>query len=262
MITTVKIFLGAGANHFGRIDQKALNPAGGADRLVHEAILQDRHHRERQTVNGPERTDQRPDHCPEAALAADLALCERAVAGDRAAFEQIYRRHAARVHGLCLRLTGDRTEAEGLVQDTFVKAWFSLAGYAGQGHLGGWLGRVAVNLWRDRFRARNRGARLLERLAEEAAGDEAVRTAAAAPGAAAGGSVIPLLLAVDLERAVARLPQGGRTVYVLHDVEGYTHREIADLLGVAVGTVKAHLHRARRLLRTMLSEGREAAHGA
>lgn len=213
-------------------------------------------------MHGPERTDPRPDLSPEAAHAADLALCERAVAGDRAAFEQIYRRHAARVHGLCLRLTGDRVEAEGLVQDTFVKAWFRLAGYTGQGSLGGWLGRVAVNLWRDRFRARNRGARLLERLAGEAAPDEAVRTAAAGPGATATGGVVPLLLAVDLERAVARLPQGGRTVYVLHDVEGYTHAEIADLLGVAVGTVKAHLHRARRLLRTMLSEGREAAHGA
>jgi RNA polymerase sigma-70 factor (ECF subfamily) len=213
-------------------------------------------------MNGPDRTDQPPDLSPEAAIAADLALCTRAVAGDRAAFEQIYRRHCARVYGLCLRLTTDRLEAESLVQDTFVKAWFSLAGYAGQGSLGGWLGRVAVNLWRDRFRARNRGSRLLERLAEESAGDEAVRTAAGGPGAAAGGSVIPLLLAVDLERAVARLPQGGRTVYVLHDVEGYTHAEIADLLGVAVGTTKAHLHRARRLLRTMLSEEREAAHGA
>jgi len=213
-------------------------------------------------VPASERTDQRPDLRPEADPAADLALCGRAVAGDRSAFEQIYRRHAARIHGLCLRLTADRVEAEILVQDTFVKAWFSLAGFTGQGSLGGWLGRVAVNLWRDRFRARNRGTRLLERLAEESAGEEAVRTAAAGPGSTAGGGVVPLLLAVDLERAVARLPQGGRTVYVLHDVEGYTHAEIAEMLGVAVGTVKAHLHRTRRLLRTMLSEGREAAHGA
>lgn len=205
-------------------------------------------------MHGPERTDQRPDLSPEAVIAADLALCTRAVAGDRMAFEQIYRRHADRVYGLCLRLTADRGEAEGLVQDTFVKAWFSLAGYAGQGNLGGWLGRIAVNLWRDRFRARNRGTRMLEQMADEAVGSAAE--------AASGSRVIPLLLAVDLERAVARLPQGGRTVYVLHDVEGYTHAEIADLLGVAVGTTKAHLHRARRLLRTMLSEAREATHGA
>ena len=213
-------------------------------------------------MHGPERTDDNRLDGPEAAAAADLDLCRRSVAGDRAAFEQIYRRHAARIHGLCLRLTADRGEAENLVQDTFVKAWFSLAGYAGQGSLGGWLGRVAVNLWRDRFRARSRGARLLERLAAETAGNEAAGGTTAGPGTAAGSGVVPLLLAVDLERAVARLPQGGRTVYVLHDVEGYTHREIADLLGVAVGTVKAHLHRARRLLRTMLTEGREAADGA
>lgn len=204
----------------------------------------------------------RPDLPSQDDRAADLALCGRAVAGDRSAFEQIYRRYAARIHGLALRLTGDPVEAEGLVQDTFVKAWFSLAGYAGQGSLGGWLGRVALNLWRDRFRARNRGERLRDRLAAEAARDEDIRTASAGPGSTGDGGVIPLLLAVDLERAVARLPQGARTVYVLHDLEGQTHAEIANALGLAVGTIKAHLHRARRLLRTMLSEGREAAHGA
>jgi RNA polymerase sigma-70 factor (ECF subfamily) len=213
-------------------------------------------------VNGPERTDQRPDAAARDSIAADLALCARAVAGDRGAFEQIYRRHAARVYGLCLRLTADRVEAEGLVQDTFVKAWFCLAGYTGQGHLGGWLGRVAVNLWRDRFRARRRGSLLLERLAEDPEVGGAAGAGGTAAGPAAGQGVVPLLLAVDLERAVARLPRGGRTVYVLHDVEGYTHAEIAELLGVAVGTVKAHLHRARRLLRKMLSEEREATHGA
>ena len=76
------------------------------------------------------------------------------------------------------------------------------------------------------------------------------------------GGIVPLLTAVDLERAIARLPRGARTVYVLHDVEGYTHREIGETIGVATGTVKAHLHRARRLLRGMLSEGRETAHEA
>ena len=83
--------------------------------------------------------------------AADAGLAERAAAGDRGAFEQIYRRHTARVHGLCLRLTGDRDRAEILTQDTFVKAWLSLGGYSGQAPLGAWLGRIAVNQWRDQF---------------------------------------------------------------------------------------------------------------
>ena len=215
-------------------------------------------------MNAAGYTNDRNESSPEAALARDLALVERAVTGDRDAFEEIHRRHVNRIYGLCLRLTADRGEAEVLVQDTFVKAWFALGGYAGHGSLGGWLGRMAVNLWRDRFRARNRSERMLERLAVEQAGNEDADGigSTAGLGGAVGSGVIPLLTAVDLERAVARLPQGGRTVFVLHDVEGYTHREIAELLGVAVGTVKAHLHRTRRLLRKMLTDEREAAHGA
>ena len=185
----------------------------------------------------------------------DRDLVDRSTAGDRAAFEAIYRRHVDRVYGTCLRLTADRVEAEGLVQDTFVRAWFALAGYAGQGSLGGWLARVAVNLWRDRFRADKRRDRLRGQLATEMA---------AGPFAPADpwdrGGVIPLLTAVDLERAVAQLPPGARTVYVLYDVEGFKHREIGEMLGLATGTVKAHLHRARRLLRGMLSDEREANH--
>lgn len=187
----------------------------------------------------------------------DQILVEQASAGDRGAFEEIYRRHADRVYGTCLRLTADRLEAEGLTQDTFVRAWFALAGYTGQGSLGGWLARVAVNLWRDRFRAEKRRQRLQKEMAAEAA---------AGPVAPADprdkGGVISLLTAVDLERAVAQLPRGARTVYVLHDIEGFKHREIGDMLGLATGTVKAHLHRARRLLRGLLTDEREAHHGA
>jgi RNA polymerase sigma-70 factor (ECF subfamily) len=145
-------------------------------------------------------------------------------------------------------LTTDVGEAENLTQDTFIKAWFAIAGYAGRGNLGGWLGRVAVNLWRDQFRATARRGRLMEEVAAE-------------PRQSRDG-VIDLLTCLDLERCIARLPEGGRLVFVFHDVEGYTHREIAELLDLAVGTVKAQLHRARRLLRNMLAEDREAAHGA
>ncbi|MEN8008115.1 MAG: RNA polymerase sigma factor [Candidatus Krumholzibacteriota bacterium] len=181
-------------------------------------------------------------------LAIDRGLAERAAEGDRAAFEEIYRRHVNRVYGLCLRLTTDVGEAETLTQDTFVKAWFAMSGYAGRGNLGGWLGRVAVNLWRDRFRATARQGRLVEEIKVARRPDR--------------DGVIDLLTGMDLERCIARLPEGGRLVFVFHDVEGYTHREIAELLDLAVGTVKAQLHRARRLLRKMLAEDREAAHGA
>ncbi len=194
----------------------------------------------------------------------DLTLAERSVTGDREAFVLIHRRYVNRIHGLCLRLTADPVEAEVLTQDTFVRAWFALAGFTGQGSLGGWLGRIALNLWRDTLRRQKRGTRLVDQLAAE---DEA---AAMYPGAGpvaelrgdSTGGIVPLLTAVDLERAIARLPRGARAVYVLHDVEGYTHREIGESIGVATGTVKAHLHRARRLLRGMLSEGRETAHEA
>jgi RNA polymerase sigma-70 factor (ECF subfamily) len=201
---------------------------------------------------------------PGRALAIDRGLAERAAEGDRTAFEEIYRRHADRVHGLCLRLTADALEAEGLTQDTFVKAWFAIAGYAGRGNLGGWLSRVAVNLWRDRFRARNRRGRLLDSLTAEAYGDRPEAASADMTGGPTGrgDGVVDLLTALDLERCIARLPEGGRVVFVFHDVEGYTHREIAGLLDVAVGTVKAQLHRARRLLRKMLTEERKTAHGA
>jgi RNA polymerase sigma factor (sigma-70 family) len=181
-------------------------------------------------------------------LAIDCRLADRAAEGDRAAFEEIYRRYVNRVYGLCLRLTTDVGEAENLTQDTFIKAWFAIAGYAGRGNLGGWLGRVAVNLWRDQFRATARRGRLMEEVAVE-------------PRHSRDG-VIDLLTGLDLERCIARLPEGGRLVFVFHDVEGYTHREIAELLNLAVGTVKAQLHRARRLLRNMLAEDREAANGA
>ncbi len=196
-------------------------------------------------------------------LARDIRWAEKAAAGNRQAFENIYRSYQNRVYGLCLRLTGDVVEAEQLTQDTFVKAWLAIAGYTGRGHLGGWLGRVATNLWRDRYRSRQRREKLAAAAALEGGIEIGTEPTAALSGAARSqpNGVIPLLTAVDLERCIARLPEGGRVVYVFHEIEGYTHREIAELLDVAVGTVKAQLHRARRLLRDMLTEDKEAAHG-
>jgi RNA polymerase sigma-70 factor (ECF subfamily) len=212
--------------------------------------------------------DQRhkPPHTNDAGetLAIDCGLADRAAEGDRTAFEEIYRRYVNRVYGLSLRLTTDVTEAEILTQDTFVRAWLAIGGYAGHGNLGGWLGRVAVNLWRDKFRATARRGRLAAEMTADRFGDEETAVSAGMGGVPRSGrdGVIDLLTGLDLERCIARLPEGGRLVFVFHDVEGYTHRETAELLHLAVGTVKAQLHRARRLLRNMLAEDREAAHGA
>ena len=181
----------------------------------------------------------------------DLELAEKSAAGDRQAFEQLYRRHVNRVYGLCLRLTADVTEAEILTQDTFVKAWSAVGGYSGRGDLGAWLGRIAVNLRRDGFRAAARREKLNEQVLLESEARTVQRD-----------GVLPLLTAMDLERALHRLPEGARTVFVLYELEGFNHKEISGLLDVAVGTVKAQLHRSRRLLRALLTEKKGNAHEA
>jgi RNA polymerase sigma factor (sigma-70 family) len=182
-------------------------------------------------------------------LRADLELAEKSAAGDREAFEELYRRNLRRVYGLCLHLTGDVPAAEILTQDTFVKAWTAIGGYSGRGDLGAWLGRIAVNLRRDEFRALARREKLHERVLSD---PELERVQP--------DGVIPLLTALDLKRALTGLPEGARTVFVLYEMEGYSHKEIAGLLGVAVGTVKAQLHRARQLLRRLLTAEKGMGH--
>ena len=166
----------------------------------------------------------------------------RACAGDHGAFEAIYRRYCGRVYGLCLRLCADVGEAETATQDTFVRAWHKLDSFAGSGSLGGWLRRLATHAVADMRRQRRRRERLIEELPLVSAAAEGV-----GPGRVRSG------LSIDLERAIARLPAAARTVFVLHDVEGFRHREIAELMGTAAGTSKAQLHRARKLLRVMLA---------
>ncbi|MDX2194000.1 MAG: RNA polymerase sigma factor [Gemmatimonadales bacterium] len=162
-----------------------------------------------------------------------------AQAGDEAAFARLYREHVGRIHAVCLRLTGDRAEAEQLTQDAFVRCWEQLPSFRGEAAFGTWLHRLAVNVvLGDRRSARRRELRV-------AIVEEPETLGAASRGAPAG-------LAMDLEGAIARLPPGARQVFVLHDIEGYAHGEIAELAGIAEGTSKAHLHRARKLLRAAL----------
>ncbi|MBK9304231.1 MAG: RNA polymerase sigma factor [bacterium] len=171
------------------------------------------------------------------------SLVARARLGDRQAFEQIYRRHVGRMHAVCLRLTGDANEAEAAVQDAFVRAWRGLGGFRGDSALGTWLHRLAVNAALDRRREfKRREGRHDDIDAQEEAAAPQLRVLQPTPGAA-----------WDLERAVAALPPGARTAFVLFEIEGYRLTEIAALTGTATGTVKAQLHRARTRLKEMLS---------
>ncbi|HVH66773.1 MAG TPA: RNA polymerase sigma factor [Gemmatimonadales bacterium] len=174
-------------------------------------------------------------------------LTQRAQRGDRGAFEALYREHVGRVYALCLRLTADARRAEELTQDAFVRAWERLASFRGESAFGTWLYRLTVNVVFLSRRAERRRLRRVFTSDDPAALEQRGNTGAAPhPGFEPG-------LALDLERAIATLPAGAREVFVLHDVEGYRHAEIAELTGIAVGTSKAQLFRARRLLREALN---------
>jgi RNA polymerase sigma-70 factor (ECF subfamily) len=151
----------------------------------------------------------------------------------------VYARTVGRVYAVCLRLCADRAEAERLTQDTYVLAWQRMASFRGDSLFTSWLHRIAVNtVLQDRRAAGRREARI--RPADD---DEMTRVADRLPTTE---------LQLDLERAIASLPDGARTALVLHDIEGYTHREIALMTGLAAGTIKAQLHRARQLLQQRL----------
>ncbi len=151
------------------------------------------------------------------------------------AFEALYRRHAGRVLAVCLRLTGERGRAEEAVQDVFVRVWERLKSFRGESAFTSWLHRLAINTVLQAMRSDRR------RVARVAPADEQELHGAAAPA-------LPVEQRIDLEEALARLPEQARTVVVLHDVEGFTHEEIAAMTGVAAGTVRSQLSRARKIL--------------
>jgi len=172
----------------------------------------------------------------------DRRLAERVLAGDEAAFRGLYRRHTPRLLQLALRLlAGDEAEAEDVVQDTWIKAVERLDGFRWESELSTWLHAIAANVSREALR--RRGTR------REVEWPEEEEPAAAAPPEA--------IEPVDLEAAIAALPAGYRTVFVLHDVEGHTHEAIAAELGVTTGTTKSQLFRARRAVRARLAPGSE-----
>jgi RNA polymerase sigma-70 factor (ECF subfamily) len=166
-------------------------------------------------------------------------LVRRALDGDLDAFEHLYRENLNRVYALALRMTADATQAEDLTQEIFVRAWQKLSTFRGDSSFSTWLHRLAVNLVIQDRRSHVRRLARITPLADMEGFDRGVPDVPTGPR-------------IDLERAIATLPPGARTVFLLHDVEGYKHEEIARRTGSAVGTVKAQLFRARRLLRKVL----------
>ncbi len=171
----------------------------------------------------------------------ETADVKRAQDGDHEAFERLYREHVGRVFALCVRMV-DEQSAEDLTQEVFIRAWNKLSTFKGQSRFGTWLHRLAINhVLSRRETQRKREARH--------AGGDGVLARVVAPKRRSSGH------ALDLERAIGRLPERARDVFVLYDVEGYSHDEIADVLGVSVGTSKSQLHRARMLMRRHLDGG-------
>ena len=164
---------------------------------------------------------------------------QRAAGGDHDAFERLYREHVGRVHALALRMTGGDA-AEDLTQEVFIRAWEKLGSFRGEARFGTWLHRLAVNhILSRRETMRRRESRRVTA--------EGVLERVSAPLRRSSG------LALDFEVAMGRLPEGARQVFVLYDVEGYGHEEIAEAMGISVGTSKSQLHRARMLLREHLN---------
>ena len=170
---------------------------------------------------------------------SDVAL---AAAGDRRAFERLYRQNVSRVFSVCARMVTDRNRAEELTQDVFVRAWDKLHLFRGESSFSTWLHRMAVNVVLNARKAEGRMRAKFEDNDEDL-GLDSLPTRMSAVGA---GEFL------DIEAAIAKLPPGARRVFVLHDVEGYKHDEIAEHLGVTTGATKAQLHRARLLLREAL----------
>jgi RNA polymerase sigma-70 factor (ECF subfamily) len=175
---------------------------------------------------------------------SDLDVARRCLDGDPAAFEAVYRTHAGRLLGLVSRMLGPAPEAEDVLQEIFITAHRKLSGFRGDSSLGTWLYRIAVNQCLDHLRSR--GARMAS-VTESLDRVEAREPAAASP-------IVPTAISrIDLERAIAQLPPGCRAAFVLHDVEGRDHQEVARALGISEGTSKSQVHKARMRLRALLT---------
>jgi len=177
----------------------------------------------------------------------DRDLAARCRRGEMIAFEELYRRHSGRLYTVAYRMTGSAADAEDMLQDVFLQAFRRIDSYRGEAALGTWLYRLAVNACLDHLRSHQGRQRKATDFIEDVEGLEPVADPTWQPDRA--------LDRIDLESAISRLPPSYRAAFVLHDVEGHEHHEVADMLGIAEGTSKSLLHKARRRLRAFLRGG-------
>ena len=171
---------------------------------------------------------------------ADLDLVARCQAGDAAAFETLYRQHAARIYTLACRMGGSPEDGEDLLQEIFLQAHRKLGSFKGDSSIGTWLYRLALNHCLDYVRSRQaKMSRITDTLDAESSVEPTARRETP-------------IAKLDLERAIERLPEGCREAFVLHDVEGFGHKEVGELLGIAEGTSKSQVFKARMKLRGFL----------
>ena len=172
-------------------------------------------------------------------FAGDVEIVRRAVSGDSEAFLNLYQQNLPRIYAVCLRIVADRDHAEEATQQALIRTWEMLNSYRGESPLSAWIHRIAANVALDYLRSRKR---LTKRVQFTDNLEVFERPDLSSPRE----------IQMDIEQALAALPPQARAVVVLYDIEGYSHSEISGMLGIAVGTSKAHLHAARRLLKEVL----------
>jgi RNA polymerase sigma-70 factor, ECF subfamily len=191
---------------------------------------------------------------PVSSMASDRrsegAVIQRAREGDQTAFEYLYRLHSRRVYAVCLRMVADPTEAEDLTQEAFLLLFRKIHTFRGESAFSTWLHRLAVNLVLMRLRKKSLSTVSIETTPDRDDEDASSRIDIGAPDLLLEGSIDR----INLERCIAQLPVGCRTMFVLHDIQGYEHREIAKILRRSVGDSKSQLHKARTRLRELLHE--------
>jgi RNA polymerase sigma-70 factor (ECF subfamily) len=214
--------------------------------------------RDNEPVTGPHPTDKRPDKgiltSAKKIIAPGLTeaeAIERAKSGDAESFEALYALHKRRVYSLCLRMTGNTAEAEDLAQEAFLQLYRKIATFRGESAFSTWLHRLAVNVVLMHLRKKGLPEVSLDEMLEPQH-DEGPKKDIGARDNVLAGSIDR----VNLERAVENLPPGYRIIFVLHDVEGYEHNEIAEMMGCSIGNSKSQLHKARMKLRDLLKLSR------
>jgi RNA polymerase sigma-70 factor (ECF subfamily) len=177
--------------------------------------------------------------------AKDFELTQAASAGNMAAFEELYQRHHRRVYSICLRMLQNASEAEDLTQDVFIQLYRKVGSFRGDSAFTTWLHRLTVNQVLMHFRKRTVK---FEKTTEE--GETPVQVVSGTENPFR----MPVVDKIALDNAIAQLPAGYKSVFVLHDVEGFEHEEVARILGCSVGTSKSQLHKARLKLRKLLKK--------